>query len=156
MSNDDDALRRGYARSRENADAIRAALVPLHPGERTTSLTVAVVVAVLLAIAVTVGALTTEDLREKGGTIPFGIFLSGVLLFVAWGMWHTRYWAVLAFEAFLWFQMIMTALALVVASSWVAFVLCIVLIGLSGWLSWKLIRVMARIQAADRQDHEPA
>ena len=65
-------------------------------------------------------------------------------------MWHTRYWAVLAFEAFLWFEVIVSALALVVASSWAAFVVCLVVIGLSGWLAWKLIRVMARIQAYDR------
>jgi hypothetical protein len=145
-----EAMARGYARGRERDEAIRAALAPLPPGERTTSLTVAVVVAVLLAVAVVVGALTTHDLREKGGTVPFGIFLAVLLLGCAWGMWRTRYWAVLAFEAFLWFEVIVSALALVVASSWAAFAICIVVIGLSGWLAWKLIRVMARIQAYER------
>ncbi len=57
--------------------------------------------------------------------MPFGIFLAVVLLACAWGMWHTRYWAVLAFEAFLWFEVIVSALALVVASTWTAFALCI-------------------------------
>jgi hypothetical protein len=148
---DDEALRRGYARGRARDEAIRAALAPLPPGQRTRSLTVAAIVSTLLAVAVVVGALTTEDLRDKGGSLPFGLFLGVVFLGLAWGMWHARYWAVLAFEAFLWFEVIMVTIALIVASTWSAFVLCILVIGLSGWLAWKLIRVMARIQAYDRQ-----
>jgi hypothetical protein len=146
-----DGMARGYARGRERDEAIRATLTPLGPGERTTALNVAIVVAVVLAIAVVIGALTTHDLREKGGTVPFGIFLALALLACAWGMWRTRYWAVLAFEAFLWFEVIVSALALVVANTWTAFVICILVVALSGWLAWKLIRVMARIQAYERQ-----
>jgi hypothetical protein len=144
------AMARGYARGRERDEAIRAALAPLPPGERTTALNVAVVVAILIAAAVVVGALITPDLRDKGGSVPFGVFIALVLLACAWGMWQTKYWAVLAFEAFLWFEVIVSALALVVASSWAAFVICLLVIGLSGWLAWKLIRVMARIQAWER------
>lgn len=148
---EDESLARGYARGRVREEQIRAALVPLGPGERTTSLVVASVVAVVLAIAIVAGSLTTDDLREKGGTVPFGVFLALLLLAAAWGMWRTSYWAVLGFEAFLWFQVLMASVALVVASSWLAFGVCIVLIALSGWLAWKLIRVMARIQAWDRE-----
>ena len=155
MSERDDDLRRGYARGRARDEEIRAALVPLEPGERTTSLNVAIAVAVLLAIGVVVGALTTDDLGDKGGTVPFGILLSLLLLACAWGMFRTSYWAVLGFEAFLWFQVLMATLALVVASSWAAFAVCVVVIGLSGWLAWKLIRVMARIQARDRASEPP-
>jgi hypothetical protein len=143
-------MERGYARGRERDEAIRAGLVPLPPGERTTAMTVAVVVAVALAIGVVAGALTTEDLRERGGTLPAGLFIGAVLLFVAWGMWNTRYWAVLAFDALMWFQVIAASLALVVASSWGAATLCVAIVGLAGWMAWKLIRVMARIQAYDR------
>ena len=42
------------------------------------------------------------------------------------------------------------ALSLAVASSWGAVVLCLALIGLGGWLFWKLVRVMARIQMPGR------
>lgn len=148
---DDDALRRGYARGRERDDAIRRALRPLAPGERTPPLIIASVVSLLLAIGVVVGALTTGDLRDKGGSLPFGLFLGVVFLGLAWGMWNGRYWAVLAFEAFLWFEVIVVGIALIVASTWTAFALCVVVIGLSGWMAWKLVRVMARIQAYDRQ-----
>jgi hypothetical protein len=144
------AMARGYARGRERDEAIRAALVPLPPGQRTTALTVAVVVALVLAAAIVVGALTSHDLRDHGGSLPAGLFIAVVLVACAWGMWHTRYWAVLAFDAFMWFHVIVASLALVVASSWAAFVICIAVIGLAGWMAWKLIRVMARIQAHER------
>jgi hypothetical protein len=152
MSEEDprQAMSRGYARGRERDEAIRRTLVPLPPGERTTALVVAVVVAVVLAIGVVVGALTTDDLREKGGAVPFGIFIAVVLAFCAWGMWHTRYWAVLAFDAFMWFHVIVASLALVVASSWAAAALCVAVVALAGTMAWKLIRVMARIQAYER------
>jgi hypothetical protein len=147
----DETMRRGYARNRARDQAIRQALRPLAPGERTPALIVASVVSVLLAIGVVVGALTTSDLRDKGGSLPFGIFLGLVFLAVGWGMWNGRYWAVLSFEAFLWFEVIVVTIALIVASTWSAFVLCVAVIALSGWLAWKLIRVMARIQAYDRR-----
>jgi hypothetical protein len=147
----EDRMARGYARNRARDEAIRAALRPLAPGERTGALVAGAVVAVLLAIGVVVGALTTHDLRDKGGSLPFGLFLGVIFLTVAWGMWSGRYWAVLAFEAFLWFEVIVVTIALIVASTWTAFALCVTVIALSGWLAWKLIRVMARIQAHDRQ-----
>jgi hypothetical protein len=57
---------------------------------------------------------------------------------------------VLGFEALLAFQIIVTSLALVVASTIAAAAICAVGIGLGGWLFWKLIRVMGRIQAGER------
>ncbi len=63
-------------------------------------------------------------------------------------MYQRRYWAVLGFEALLAFQIIVTSLALVVASTVLAAALCLLSIGLGGWLFWKLVRVMGRIQAA--------
>ena len=62
-----------------------------------------------------------------------------------------RYWAVLGFEALLAFQIIVTSLALVVASTMLAAAVCLVAIGLGGWLFWKLVRVMGRIQAGERR-----
>ena len=64
-------------------------------------------------------------------------------------MYARRYWAVLGFEALLAFQILVTSLALVVASTIARGRLCLVSIGLGGWLFWKLVRVMGRIQAGD-------
>jgi hypothetical protein len=133
--------------SRE-ADA-RASLTPLGPGERPPALIVAVVVAVLLALGVIIGALTVHDLNRHGGSLAGGVFLACVLALLALGMYRRRYWAVLAFEALLAFQILVTSLALVVASTLLAAGLCLLSIALAGWLFWKLVRVMGRIQARE-------
>jgi hypothetical protein len=100
---------------------------------------------------VLVGALTIHDLSRHGGSLPAGVFIAGVLLALAWGMWRRRYWAVLSFEALLAFQIIVTSLALVVAETLLAAAICALSVGLGGWLFWKLVRVMGRIQAQDRR-----
>ena len=140
----------GYERSRARDEAVRAELQPLPAGERPAAVTIAAVVAVLLAVAVVIGAATSEDLADKGGSFGGAALIAGLLLLAAYGMWRARYWAVLGFEAFLGFQILTTALALVVVSKWWAAVLCVVVIGLSGWLFWKLIRAMARLQMPER------
>ncbi|HEY4451663.1 MAG TPA: hypothetical protein VGN13_08730 [Solirubrobacteraceae bacterium] len=138
---------RGRGGSEERA---RAALRPLAPGERPPALRVAVVVCALLAVGVVAGALSVHDLSRRGGSLPGAIFLAGVLALLARGMLARRYWAVLGFEALLAFQILVTSLALVVASTIVAAAICLLSIALAGWLFWKLVRVMGRIQAPDR------
>ncbi len=127
----------------------RVELEPLQAGERPRALLAAVVVAVVLALAVLVSVLTVHNLSRHGGSLPGGLFLVGVLLLLARGMWERRYWAVLSFEALLAFQIIVTSLALVVAETLLAAGLCALSIGLAGWLFWKLVRVMGRIQAVE-------
>ncbi len=98
-----------------------------------------------------VGALSVHDLARHGGSLPGAIFLTAVLLALALGMYRRRYWAVLGFEALLAFQILVTSLALVVASTIPAAAACLLSIGLGGWLFWKLVRVMGRIQAGERR-----
>jgi len=54
-------------------------------------------------------------------------------------------------EALLAFQLIVTSLALVVAATIKAAAFCVLAIGFGGWLFWKLVRVMGRIQAGYRR-----
>jgi hypothetical protein len=129
----------------------RAALEPLAEGERPAALLVAVAVCVVLAVGVIVGALSVHDLSRHGGSLPGAIFLAGILALLAQGMYRRAYWAVLGFEALLAFQIIVTSLALVVASTILAAAVCALSIGLGGWLFWKLVRVMGRIQAVERR-----
>lgn len=124
---------------------------PLGPGERPAALCVSIAVCVLLAIAVLVGALTIHDLSRHGGSLPGAIFLAGVFGALALGMYRVRYGAVLAFESLLAFQVIVTSLALVVASTIAAALGCVASIALAGTLFWKLIGVMGRIQAGERE-----
>jgi hypothetical protein len=138
----------------QREELLRAELEPLGEGERPPALLVAIAVCVLLAIGVIVGAATVHDLRSRGGSLPGGAFLAIVLLLLAIGMYQRRYWAVLGFEALLAFQIIVTSLALVVASTIIAAVICVVSVGLGGWLFWKLVRVMGRIQAGEHGPKE--
>ena len=127
-------------------------LEPLAPGERPPALLVAVAVCVVLAVAVIVGALSVHDLSKRGGSLPGALVLAALLVALAVGMARRRYWAVLGFEALLAFQVIVTALALTVASTLAAAGECLLAIGLGGWLFWKLVRVMSRIQATERTE----
>ena len=131
-------------------ELLRAALEPLAEGERPAALLIAVAVAALLAIGVLTSLASVHDLRRHGGSVPGGAFLALVLFALAAGMYRRHYWAVLGFEGLLAFQILVTSLALVVASTILAAALCLLSIGLGGWLFWKLVRVMGRIQAGER------
>jgi hypothetical protein len=131
-----------------------AALEPLGAGERPAPLLIAVAVCAILAAGVIAGALTVHDLARHGGSLPGALFLTVLLAALAQGMYRRRYWAVLGFEALLAFQIIVTSLALVVASTVAAAAGCLLAIGLGGWLFWKLVRVMGRIQASERREHD--
>jgi hypothetical protein len=129
----------------------RAALEPLGPTERPPALLIAVGLAGLLAVAVLVGGLTIHDLSSRGGSLPGAILLSAILAALALGMYRRRYLAVLGFEALLALQIILTSLALIIAASLLAAGEYVIALGLGGWLFWKLVRVMGRIQASEHQ-----
>jgi hypothetical protein len=149
----DDGQAADQARGRRaGEEQARAALVPLAPDERPPALLVAIGVCAVLAVAVLVGGLSIHDLAKHGGSLPGAIFLAAILAALALGMYRRRYLAVLGFEALLAFQIIVTSLALVVAETLVAAGGCLLAIGLGGWLFWKLVRVMGRIQAGERRD----
>ena len=135
----------------ERDEQARAALQPLGPDERPRALMVAVAVSAVLAVAVLVGGLTVHDLSRRGGSLPGAIFLATIFAVLAVAMYRRRYLAVLGFEALLAFQIIVASLALVVAATIKAAALCLVAIALGGWLFWKLVRVMGRIQAGERR-----
>ncbi|HEV2997726.1 MAG TPA: hypothetical protein VGX16_01370 [Solirubrobacteraceae bacterium] len=129
----------------ERDELARAALGPLAEGEWPGALLIAIAVAAVLAVAVVVSLATVHDLHARGGSLAGGAFLAAVLAGLAAGMYRRRYWAVLGFQALLAFQIIVGSLALVVASTWLAAGVCVVSVGLAGWLFWKLVRVLGRI-----------
>jgi hypothetical protein len=134
----------------EREQRARTALQPLREGERPTALLVAIGVCLVLALGVIVGAASVHDLSRRGGSLPGAALLAITLALLAQGMYRRRHWAVLSFEALLAFQILVTSLALVVASTILAGAICLLSIGLGGWLFWKLVRVMGRIQAGER------
>jgi hypothetical protein len=142
-------MRRGYARGRERDEAIRATLTPLAPGEHPPALRIAIAVAIVLAVSNLVAFALGANVP---GSSSRGFGLVWVLLMVvaAWGMWRNRYWAVLGFATVMALIAVVFTLLLLVASNVLAVAVCVAFAVSAGWLFWKLIRVMARLQAPER------
>ena len=153
----DDGLRRGYARGRARDDAIRAELEPLAPGERPRVVTIAVIVAFAFAIGNVATAFSGNDISTASGDPSVATAVTTALLLLAgFGMLARQYWAVLGFQTILGIQIVFFSLYLIgVQSLWQALI-PFVSIGLLGWLFWKLVRPMARMQMPAREPHEPA
>ena len=137
--------------SEERNASARDALEPLAEGERPRAVTVAAILAALLAVANLALLVAGTEVQGKrsapGGAIVFAV----LMLVAAAGLWRARYWAVLGFQALLGIAIIVFALLLTVASNIEAVVLCVAVIGPGSFLFYKLIRAMARIQMPTRR-----
>ena len=143
-------MRRGYARSEERNAEVRAGLKPLAEGERPPALVAAAVVAALLGVANLVALIAGLDVRGQEPSAIGVLAFCAVMFVAAGGLWLGRYWAVLGFEALLGIIVVFFSLFLLRASNVLAVVVCVAIIGVAGWLFWKLIRVMGRLQAPQR------
>ena len=152
-----EAMRGRYARGRARDDEIRAGLEPLAPGERPRVVTIAAIVAFVFAIANVATALTGNDVATAGGDPSIATAVTTALLLVAgFGMLARQYWAVLGFQTILAIQIVFFSLYLIgVQKLWHA-IIPLVAIGLLGWLFWKLVRPMARLQMPTREPPETA
>jgi hypothetical protein len=110
----------------------------------------AIVVASALALAnvIAYAAGATISGKHPG---PGVLAFSGLTGLLAAGMLASRYWAVLLFEALLTLIMLLFSLFLIEAQNLAGVALCIGVLVPSGWLFWKLIRVMGRIAVTRRQ-----
>ncbi|GAC1435274.1 MAG: hypothetical protein NVSMB51_04440 [Solirubrobacteraceae bacterium] len=145
--------KRGRERPRERSEtraaAVRAELEPIGEGSRPAPLVIGVVVCALLGLAN--AALYFAGTKIQGKQPGAGVLaFSVVMIAAAAGMWQLRYWAVLGFQALLALIVLTFGLFLVRASNVEALLLCVAVIGCGGWLFWKMVRVMARIQMPTR------
>ena len=141
------------SRSELRNEEARAALKPLAPGERPTAVTVAAILAFVMAVANVAAALAGADLASenaKNATV-FTIGSTLLLLVAGVGMLRSKYWAVLGFQALLAIQIITLSLALLRVERWWFGLLVAAAIAALGWLFWKLVRAMARIQMPTRR-----
>jgi uncharacterized membrane protein (DUF2068 family) len=128
--------------------AIRATLTPLAPGERPWPIMVGALLAAASGVSQLILFLAgvklhTTGLRASAGqTIAFTV----LMLICAIGMWTMRYWAVLGFMALLAILVLFAVGALVKASSTVGVVIALAIVGVGGFLFFKLVRVLSRIQ----------
>lgn len=136
------------SRSEERNAAVRETLTPLEPGERPAAVTIGALIALGLCAAnvllFAVGARSINGARAS--TLSFVIY-GLAMLGIAGGMWRTRYWAVLGFMVMLLITILVASLALTRASNLLGVLIPTVVIGGGGWLFFKLIRALSRIQA---------
>ncbi|MGH2860397.1 MAG: thiamine phosphate synthase [Solirubrobacteraceae bacterium] len=142
-----DFLERYRARTEAQNAAARARLEPLAPGERPRPLRVAVAVAALAALANLVAYLGGAKLQgsrlQTSELVPFVV----VMFILAGGMWRRSGAAVLLFMALLAIIVVLFSLFLIEASNILGVVVPLAFICGGGWLFWKLVRVLGRIQA---------
>jgi hypothetical protein len=135
-------LSRGAQRDAE----ARALLEPLAPGERPRAVTIGAIVAALLGlvnlIAYAAGLKIAGKQPAAGGIVVFSL----LMLTCAAGMWRMWYGAVLGFMALLAIIATIFALLLIEASNLLGVLVPVLVITGSGFLFFKLVRVLSRIQ----------
>jgi hypothetical protein len=142
-------LERGYSRSRERNDAVRAQLQPFGPGERPLALKISAALAALIALGNLVALAAGATVDGDRPVVP-ALVLAALMAAFAVGLWQRRYLAVLAWEALLGVTIVYATLSLMLASNLAAVLVCVGLIVVAAPLFWLLIRIMARIQVPRR------
>ncbi len=142
-----DFLERYRARTEAQNAAARARLLPLAPGERPWPLKLAAGLAATAGIANLVAFMagaTVNGSRLSGGEIAAFTLIALVL---AVGMWQRSAAAVLTFMAVLAVIVVLFSLFLIEASNLLGVLVPLLFIGCGGYVFWKLIRILGRIQA---------
>jgi peptidoglycan/LPS O-acetylase OafA/YrhL len=141
----------GYAKAEIRNQAAREALEPLEDGERPPVVTVAAILAALVALSIVVtfaAGVKVNGSTPKVSTVAAPALIMGVL---AWGMWRARYWAVVCFQVVLVFLIFCAIYGLmVIATSVGEFAVTVGLLAVSGTLFWLMVKAMARIQMPER------
>ena len=142
-----DFLERYRARTEAQNAAARALLEPLAPGERPWPLRLSVAVAALAAminlVAYIAGAKLHGSSLSTSELVPFVL----VMLVLAGGMWERSAAALLLFMALLAIIVVLFSLFLIEASNALGVVVPLLFIVGGGYLFWKLVRVLGRIQS---------
>ncbi len=139
---------RSRPRSEERNAAVRAGLKPLGPGERPWALKIAVVIAVLVGAGDLIDVILGGRIKLGGNHAGAGgvILFSLMMLVCAGGMWKLQYWAVLGFQAILAIVILLFSLLLIRASNLLGLAVGVVVVAGGGWLFYKLVRVLSRLQ----------
>jgi hypothetical protein len=139
-------LERGYERSRERNEAVRAGLTPLAGGERPLPLTLSALLAALIAAGNLVAVLAGVEVTGRRPVVA-ALVLALVMGGLAVGLWQKRYLVVLLWQALLAVALVYASLSLMLASNAAAVVVCVAVLAIAGPLFWCNVRIMARLQA---------
>jgi hypothetical protein len=135
-----------YARAEERNAAARAKLVPLDAGERPWPITVSAALAAALGAGNLIAFIAGAKIGGKHPAVGGILVFSALMFAAAYGLWRMRYWAVLGFMALLALTAALFALLLTEASNLLGFLVPPFIIVGAGYLFWKLVRVLSRIQ----------
>ncbi len=134
---------------RRDAEA-RANLKPIAPGERPMAIRISALLAAGLGLANFIAWLAGDKIGGKHPA-PAGILIFTALMCAcAIGLWRMWYGAVLGFMALLAIIGTLFSLYLVEASNALGFIVAPVIIAIAGYLFFKLVRVLSRIQMPQR------
>jgi hypothetical protein len=140
---------RGEARDEQ----IRQDIQPLAEGERPGAVTVAAIVAIVMAAGNLIATALADDVKDSEWT--FAILQASILLIAAAGMWLSKYWAVLGFQALLAIQILSLSTGVLLGDNLLGQAVFAVVVVLLGVLFWTLIRAMARLQMPRRPETRP-
>ena len=143
------------ARYEERNRAARETLEPLPEGERPAVVTVAAVISMTIALLSIAGFalwdVLRDDPRPNGiGAVSFAIRVGAM----AYGLWRTRYWAVLGFQAALVLVILAATLQMISALTVGLLIGNLVIVAIAGTLFYFMIKAMARIQLPERAPRE--
>jgi hypothetical protein len=134
------------SRSEARNAEIRATLRPYAPGERPRIVVASALIAAALALANLVSWLAGLKINGHHPP-PTGVFIfAGVLLACAGGLWQMRAGAVLGFMTLMAIIAVLFTLFLIEASNVLGAVVALAIIVVSGYLFFKLVRVLSRLQ----------
>jgi ABC-type multidrug transport system permease subunit len=133
----------------EKDTAVRSELRPYRPGERPLTIKISIALCVFGILVLAIGSAT--GVLDVHRDQRFGLLASLVILAVAAaGLWRMKYWAALGLQAILLLNILAGFLFLLRASSVKGFLIAFLMIVPAGFLGYKLIRTMARMQMPER------
>jgi hypothetical protein len=133
-------------RSQRRDAEVRAGLTPIKTGERPGAIVAGAVISGLIGLGQLVAYFAGLKIHGKSPAAGGTILLSVLLIVCAAGMWRLWYGAVLGFMALLAIVATLFSLLLIEASNLLGLVVAVVVVGGSGYLFFKLVRVLSRIQ----------
>ena len=143
------------ARRRSKDDIARERLVPLEQGERPLVVTIAAVITTGMAVSTLVLFALGVEVQGSESRAPGTIVYAGLMTMMAFGLWRSRYWAVLGFQTLLALLIVVWSLLLVKAETALGAALAVGIIALAGTMFWFLVKALARIQMPDSRPPPP-
>ncbi len=152
------SMQRGYARAEERNREAREALHPLYEGERPLVVTIgaafSAVVAVIFWVSTVIATVSDATVNGRQQHPVALAFVAAVVTAMAWGMWKSRYWAVLGFQMVLVLFMLAGVAGLVSATRVPQVIGTVTLVGICLAFFIFMVKAMARIQMPHRLPRE--